>query len=129
NAIQLANNHPARLEEVLAELAACGDIKRTQELLQRLPNSPLQGKITAQAVDAAIQEGSAGRRQLPENLQGSFDVIVRAFAQLEAGQDDQVRETLQGIGFQSPFLEWKLLLRGFLAYYQNDDERALENWQ
>lgn len=129
NALQLADNNPARLEEVLTELAACGDIKRTQELLQRIPNSALQGKITAQAVDAALQEGTAGRRHLPENLQGQFDLIVRAFTQLEAGQDEQVRETLQGIGIQSPFLEWKLLVRGFQAYYQNEDERALENWQ
>src|SRR5262249_26168518 len=27
------------------------------------------------------------------------------------------------------FLEWKLVLRGLQAYYQNDDSRALENWQ
>src|SRR5262249_20252324 len=37
--------------------------------------------------------------------------------------------TLQGIGLQSPFLEWKVLLRGLLAYHQKDDPRALENWQ
>ena len=36
---------------------------------------------------------------------------------------------MQGIGLQSPFMEWKLLLRGLLAYYQKDDGRALENWQ
>src|SRR5262249_6166407 len=28
-----------------------------------------------------------------------------------------------------PFLEWKLLMRGFMAYYEKDDERATENWQ
>src|SRR5581483_9018017 len=37
--------------------------------------------------------------------------------------------TLQGIGLRSPFLEWKLLLRGLQAYYQGDDTRATENWQ
>jgi tetratricopeptide (TPR) repeat protein len=30
---------------------------------------------------------------------------------------------------RSPFLEWKLLLRGLQAYWQNDDDRAVENWQ
>ncbi|HKB39766.1 MAG TPA: tetratricopeptide repeat protein, partial [Gemmataceae bacterium] len=32
-------------------------------------------------------------------------------------------------GLRSPFLEWKLMLRGLQAYYQQDNARALENWQ
>src|SRR5262249_33190247 len=39
------------------------------------------------------------------------------------------RETLQGIGLRSPFLEWKLLMRGLQAYYQGNDGRAIDNWQ
>ena len=76
---------------------------------------------------------SAGRRpaapSLPESLHADFDRIVLAFQQAEAGKDDDARATLQGIGLRSPFLEWKLLLRGLQAYYANDDARALENWQ
>src|SRR5205823_3557044 len=37
--------------------------------------------------------------------------------------------SLQIIGLRSPLLEWKLLLRGLIAFYQRDDARALENWQ
>jgi tetratricopeptide (TPR) repeat protein len=62
-------------------------------------------------------------------MRDDYDHITRAFAQSEAGQDDQVGETLQGISLRSPFLEWKLLLRGLTAFYQKDDARALENWQ
>ena len=54
---------------------------------------------------------------------------VTLIAQLEAGKDEEAKTTLQGIGLQSPFLEWKVFLRGLLAYYQNDDARVLENWQ
>jgi hypothetical protein len=32
------------------------------------------------------------------------------------------------IGLGSPFLDWKLLVRGLLAYYAGDDGRALDNW-
>src|SRR5206468_8841041 len=77
----------------------------------------------------ALQQGKAGRDVLPEPLREQFDLVLKAFRHLEAGQDDQAREALQGIGLQSPFLEWKLLLRGLLAYYQKDDVRAAENWQ
>ena len=55
--------------------------------------------------------------------------MLLAFDQLARGEDDAMRETLQGLGLRSPFNEWKLLLRGLQAYYQQDDPRALENWQ
>ena len=83
----------------------------------------------AGAADAALQQEAAGRALLPETLHADFDRILLAFRQTEAGKDDDARATLQGIGLRSPFLEWKLLLRGLQAYYANDDARALENWQ
>src|SRR5204862_1272396 len=73
--------------------------------------------------------GQAGRDALPEALRPQFDLVTQAFAHAEAGRDEEARAALQGVGLQSPFLEWKVLLRGLLAYYQNDDARALENWQ
>ena len=62
-------------------------------------------------------------------MHAAFDLILQAFAHSEAGRDEDARAALQGIGLQSPFLEWKVLLRGLLAYYAKDDARALENWQ
>ncbi len=53
---------------------------------------------------------------------------MQAFKQVEASQDEAAKETLQGLGLKSPFLEWKLFLRGLQAFYRNDDARALENW-
>ena len=70
-----------------------------------------------------------GRQQLPASLHEGYDAVVRAFRESEAGQDESARATLQAIGLQSPFLEWKVFLRGLIAYYQQDDVRALENWQ
>jgi tetratricopeptide (TPR) repeat protein len=78
--------------------------------------------------DAALERDKPGRALLPPELQPDFDRIIHAFAQLEAGQDDAARDTLGAIGLRSPFLEWKLALRGLQAYYVSDDVRALENW-
>jgi tetratricopeptide (TPR) repeat protein len=116
-------------EQVAEELAACGQVLRALELLRRFPDSPAMPRVLAQAVDAAVSKGKSGRDLLPEVLRAQFDAVVQAFAQAEAGQDEACRTTLQAIGLQSPFLEWKVLLRGLLAYYQGDDVRALENWQ
>ena len=66
---------------------------------------------------------------MPADFAAHRDAIFRAFEHLSAGRDSHVRDNLQFIGLSSPFLEWKLLCRGFVAYYQLDDARSLENWK
>lgn len=129
-AMQLDGQEPAWLEQVAEELAACGEVRLALDALRRVPESPALPRVLQQAADVAVQRGSeAGRKLLSEEHHADFDRIMRAWTQLEAGQDEPVREALQGIGLRSPFAEWKLLVRGLLAYYGNDDARALENWQ
>ena len=120
---------PAWLERLGEEMAQCGEIARTLALLEQLPEPAPANRILTRIADAAVQQEAAGRAALPTALQADFDRVVLAFQQVESGQDEAARATLQGISLRSPFLEWKLLLRGLQAYWQNDDERAVENWQ
>jgi tetratricopeptide (TPR) repeat protein len=91
---------------------------------------PKQRQCDANAVaDAALAKGPQAKAGLPTDLRAGFDAIIQAFAHYEAGRDDEARISLQVIGLQSPFLEWKLLIRGLIAYAAKDDPRALENWQ
>src|SRR5436309_2300807 len=69
----------------------------------------------ARAADAALELGG-GRDKLPENLRPGFDAVRTAFDHYQAGRDDDARAALDAIGLGSPFLEWKLLLRGLIAY-------------
>ncbi len=128
-ALMVDNTAPAWLEQVAEEMARCGEVKRAMDLLAQVPESAARPRVLAGAADAAMQQEAAGRALLPESLHADFDRILLAFRQTEAGKDDDARATLQGVGLRSPFLEWKLLLRGLQAYYANDDARALENWQ
>jgi tetratricopeptide (TPR) repeat protein len=129
-AVHIHQSSTAWLEQVARETAQSGGIRQALALLEKLPpETPSLPAIRAHAVDAALQLETAGREQLPHELQADFDRIVLAFQQVETGQDEQARTTLQEIGLRSPFLEWKVLLRGFQAFYQQDDVRALENWQ
>src|SRR5206468_4442 len=105
----------AWVAQLAVELAHCGDVARALEFAGRADNPQVQIQVLAAAADGAIAQGQAGRSNLPEALQPQFDLIVQTFARLEAGQDDSARELLQGIGLQSPFLEWKLFLRGLHA--------------
>ncbi len=128
-ALRLDETTPAWLERVAEELALCGDVRRALALTDTLTDAAGASRILGHAADAAMQHESAHRAALPPALQADCERIIRAFTQVESGQDDAARETLQGIGLRSPFLEWKLLLRGLQAYWHNDDVRALENWQ
>jgi tetratricopeptide (TPR) repeat protein len=125
-ALRVDETAPAWRERLAEEMALCGEVRRALALAE---GSPEAGRILGHVADAAVQQDAAGRAALPPALQADFDRIVRAFEQAEAGQDDAARETVQGIGLRSPFLEWKVLLRGLQAYWLNDDVRALENWQ
>jgi len=72
---------------------------------------------------------ASDKSALPPEHHEALDAIRSAFQKYEAGDDDATRAVLQTIGLQSPFLEWKVLLRGLMAYSANDDVRAIENWQ
>jgi tetratricopeptide (TPR) repeat protein len=128
-ASHLDGTSPAWLERLAQEMALCGEVRRTLALIDNLPDPASAHRILGYVSDAAVQQEDGGRAALPPALQADFDRIILAFAQVESGQDEAARETLQGIGLRSPFLEWKLLLRGLQASWQNDNERAVENWQ
>lgn len=120
---------PAWLAEVAHELMLSGGGREAVALLPRLTDPTHRELVTGYAADSALQQGPTGRAILPEAFHADFDRTVQAFALSEFGNDEGAREVLGGIGLRSPFLEWKLLLRGLMAYYANDDARALENWQ
>jgi tetratricopeptide (TPR) repeat protein len=121
---------PAWLVRLAEQLILSGGIAEALALLTRVTDDAAKDRLLGPIADAALRQGGAGRALLPEAAwQADFDRVVQAFALSEAGQDDAAREVLAGLGLRSPFLEWKLLIRGLLAYYAGDDVRALENWQ
>ena len=125
---RLSVSDPAWWER-LAELRAdLGDHGRAMQLLDRAPGTAARPRVLGHVADRAVREGPAGRELLPEDLRPGFDAVRRAFAEYEAGQDEAAREALNAVGLSSPFLEWKLLLRGLIAWSANDTPRALENW-
>jgi tetratricopeptide (TPR) repeat protein len=117
------------LAVVAQRLAACGAVAPALAAMEQVPDPAVRQRVLQNAVDAAVALGPAGKNSLPAPLHTPFDLILQAFTHYEAGRDEQARDTLQGVGLQSPFIEWKVFLRGLLAYVAKDDARALENWQ
>jgi tetratricopeptide (TPR) repeat protein len=65
---------------------------------------------------------------VPADDHAALDAILTAFDCYEAGDDSAAREHLAAVGLGSPFLEWRLLARGLMAYSAGDDARAVETF-
>lgn len=128
NALNMGGS-PEFQAQVAQRLAACGAVTPALQAAQQVADPAARQKILQSAVDAAVAQGPSGKATLPADLHAAFDATLLAFAHYEAGRDEDARAAMQSIGLTSPLLEWKVLLRGLLAYVANDDARALENWQ
>jgi len=110
-------------------MARCGDVARTLALANRLTDPHQKATLIGPLADAAMQQGTLGATLCPCRCKRNSTSSSRRFARSKRGQDDAARGHLGAIGLRSPFLEWKLFLRGLQAYYQKEDERASDNWQ
>lgn len=105
-----------------------GEYPRAVQLAELTKQEQLKPKLLARLVDVAVGQGGGGKKLLPAELHAGFELVLKAFQLYETDKADEAREALQGIGLQSPFLEWKVLLRGLLAYAVKDDIKVMENW-
>ncbi|MFW6125335.1 MAG: tetratricopeptide repeat protein [Pirellulales bacterium] len=82
--------------------------------------------LTAAADHAVVRPADA-----PASLPGIREGAAAVRAALEAlGKDDETAAVgrLKGIGRNSPFADWKLLVRGLAAYYRDDASEMQANW-
>ncbi len=132
NAIErLSPTHPVEVIVRLVELfTAMGELTRAKLHLEAVPaDHPNRKELSAQIADQAIQQGAAGKKSIPVEWHPAFDAVLHAFQNYQKGKDAEVRSCLEVIGLSSPYLEWKLLLRGLLAWIAKDDAKAIENWK
>ena len=106
--------------------AKAGDPVRALALADQVGDAALRAQVAGHAADAAVRAKS--KVVLPADLHAGYTAIVEGFEKYKLGHDSAARERLNDIGLTSPFLEWKLLLRGFLAFTANDDDGAKANW-
>jgi tetratricopeptide (TPR) repeat protein len=116
---------PANPEWILERACLLARGGRLADALMRVDESG-RLRVLGYGVDRAVKVGS--KEFLPDELHAGFDAIVSAFAAYEAGNDEAARTALEPIGLRSPFLEWKVLLRGLMAFATGDDARAAENF-
>ena len=120
---------PEQIEGLALALSECGQFELALRVAQPLASPALKSRILGNMADAAVRGRQLPTTGLPADFQAHRDLIVKSFSEVTAGQDEQARATLAGVGLTSPFLEWKVLIRGLIAYFHKDDSKAVENWQ
>lgn len=110
-------------------LARAGRADEAAKLIEKMPNPPegIANIIPGHSADRAIRLGST--EGLPSQLHAGFEAVQAAVKCLEANDSEGLKQQLQAIGLNSPYLPWKLLLRGLQAYNQQDNARAVENFR
>ena len=93
--------------------------------VQRLEAEP---ELLAEMVDKAVLDP---RYALPAlgTMVNDVSRVREALQAVEKGQDETAVELLNTIPRTSPAADWKLFVRGLIAFYQNDSERVSANWQ
>lgn len=115
-------------EQLASLYVDTGDYSRAVQLLELTKQHHLKPKLLTRLIDVAVGQGGGGKKLLPSELHAGFELVLKAFQLYESDKSEEAKEALQGIGLQSPFLEWKVFLRGLMAYAIKDDTRACENW-
>ncbi len=66
--------------------------------------------------------------QLPEPLRSQANRVLRALEMVQAGEMEMAQELLREIPRSSPYADWRLLVRGLVAWYGSDHREALQSW-
>lgn len=78
--------------------------------------------------DVAVFAGSAREKLSPERLQEA-DAVRDALELVKKGQFADAQERVKLIARTSPYADWRLFVRGLVAFYQQDLPTARQNWQ
>ncbi|MGF1578434.1 MAG: tetratricopeptide repeat protein [Gemmataceae bacterium] len=122
-------NDPEFIANAAKLITVSGQFAKALGLQQEVEDPVHKRLILCHVLDKALLTGTPAREHVPEEYRDEFDTILAAFAASERGEDEKVGELLKKIGLRSPFLDWKVVLRGLLAYYAGDDQKAIDNWE
>ncbi len=79
------------------------------------------------AADQAVARPEEAPRSLPEIREGAL-LVRAALEAVEAGRDEEASEKLRSVSRHSPFSDWRLFVRGLIAYYRGDNEAMAAAW-
>jgi len=102
-------------------------------MLDRLPrgnrevNNDSQKDLATQIADHAVLRPNETPTSVPDIREGARSIRVSLDA-LEKGDEAAALAQLKAISRNSPLADWKFFVRGLAAYYRQDIDEMLANW-
>lgn len=120
---------PQLIEELVVLLPQVGLADKVAALLQGQVQSPeAQARLQIKLADRAVLNPEE-KTTLAAEVREAAGMVRQAFAAVDAGEDEQALQLLQGISRSSPLADWRYFVRGLIAYWKSDLEQAHANWE
>ncbi len=110
---------PQRVKKGLLPASARRGADPAQLKPKPIPGEPLE--------DLAVFTKGC-REQLSTDLQREATAVGESLDLVHQGHFDQALESLKVISRSSPLSDWRLFIRGLIAFYHRDSENARQNW-
>ena len=117
------------VRQLASALTMIGDFSGSIRLLQKHQLTDQIAEYQGKFADWLILNLPQSSNSCPPEYRDQLQAIIDGFKYYEQNKIELAQEKMQIIGIHSPFMDWKLLLRGLIAYSRREDERAKENWQ
>lgn len=105
-----------------------GDWQTADRLIGQVTDAGMQGQLAALRIDHAVLSGDASRAHLPASLVPLVQRVLQALADWEQGNDTAANDAVAALPDNSPWRDWKVLIRGLTAFY-SEPASALEWWR
>jgi hypothetical protein len=123
--LALGVTEPTVKQDLPQLLARLGLLQKHWDVCSEQPEAREQ--IRRVAADAAVLRPDEAPAAMPEIGTGALAVRA-ALEAVAAGDDDRALEALREISRGSPFADWKLFVRGLIAYYRQEPQEMSANW-
>ncbi|MDC0934700.1 hypothetical protein OAS39_00335 [Pirellulales bacterium] len=120
NSLSIDDPEMAGQVQRLNVLLGAGNSRAQVEFLSADP------ALFGELIDAAVLSGDAA--PCPSELIPEIESVRDALRAVSEKNDSEAIDAIHGIGRTSPVADWKLFIRGLIAFYERDDQRRDANW-
>ncbi len=117
----------ALMQKAVQLLPLVGLLDKALQLQGKLQSPEDQAGLLIKIADRAVLHPEETPASMPE-LREAAGHVRSALAAIDAGQFDKALEHLQPIPRSSPAADWRLFVRGLIAFRKDDIEQTKANW-
>jgi tetratricopeptide (TPR) repeat protein len=121
-------NTPGQFVPYVNAFLLAGDWQTADRLIGQVTDAGTQAQLAALCVDHAVLCDEVNQDHLPVSFKTQAQCVLQALADWEQGNDTAANDAVAAFPDDSPWHDWKILIRGLTAFYGEPDT-ALTWWR